>query len=147
MEERQVKALVRQIVGITDEDWEILKKDSPGVYKFFERIEDVGKSRIVAEVIESKYCAAGLKIGQRLVIEGGALVPEKPTAPFCMRAIGPLTGFVNTILEMIVAGWGRSDSGSRWKRSEGFQSSRGIAFWILKTSFQIFSRPRAVSKS
>jgi uncharacterized repeat protein (TIGR04076 family) len=104
MQEHQVKALVRQIVGITDEDWETLKQGSPGVYKFFTRIEDVGKSRIVAEVIESKYCAAGLKIGQKIVIEGGALVPEKSTAPLCMRAVGPLTGFVNTILEMIVAG-------------------------------------------
>ena len=104
MQENQVKALVKQIVGISDEDWETLKKDSPGVYKFYARIEDVGKSRIVAEVIESKYCAAGLKVGQRLVIEGGALVPEKSTAPLCMRALGPLTGFVNTILEMIVAG-------------------------------------------
>ncbi len=104
MQEQQVKGLLQQLVGITDEDWKTLKQGSPGVYRFFERIEDIAKKRIVAEVIESKYCAAGLKVGQRLVIEGGALVPEKSTAPLCMRALGPLTGFVNTILEKIVAG-------------------------------------------
>ena len=104
MEEDHVKGIVKQVVGITDKDWETLKSDSPGVYKFFTRIEEVGKHRIVAEVIESHYCAAGLKKGQKIVIEGGALVPEKSTAPLCMRAIGPLTGFVNTIFEKIVAG-------------------------------------------
>lgn len=99
-----IKDLVKQVVQITDEDWETFKNGSPGVYKFFSRIEDVMKNRIVAEVIESKYCAAGLKVGQTIVIEGGALVPEESTAPLCMRAIGPLTGFVNTILEKIVSG-------------------------------------------
>jgi uncharacterized repeat protein (TIGR04076 family) len=104
VEEENVKEIVKQVVGISDEDWKTFKENSPGVYKFFTRIEDVVKARIIAEVVESKYCAAGLKKGQVFVIEGGALVPEKSTAPFCMRAIGPLTGFVNTILEMIVAG-------------------------------------------
>src|SRR5208337_3348669 len=104
MKENQVKDILKQVVSITDEDWKTFKLGSPGVYKFFTRIEEVGKHRIVAEVIESRYCAAGLKKGQKFVIEGGALAPEKSTAPFCMRALGPLTGFVNTILEKIVAG-------------------------------------------
>ena len=85
-----IKGLVKQVVGITDEDYEIFKAGSPGVQKFFSRIEDVMNNRIVAEVIESKYCAAGLKVGQTIVIEAGALIPEKSTAPLCMRAIGPL---------------------------------------------------------
>jgi uncharacterized repeat protein (TIGR04076 family) len=109
MKESQVKDIVKQAVGITDNDWETLKQGSPGVYKFFARIQDVGSHRIVAEVMESRYCAAGLKKGQKFVIEGGALVPEKSTAPFCMRALGPLTGYVNTILEMIVAGQDPND--------------------------------------
>lgn len=104
MDEHKVQSIVRQAVGITDDDWEIFKTGSPGVYKFFTRIVKIGKSRIIAEVIESKYCAAGLKKGQIIVIQGGALIPEKSTAPLCMRAIGPLTDFVNNILEKIVAG-------------------------------------------
>ncbi len=104
MQEDKVKDILKQVVAITDEDWETFKSGSQGVHKFFTRIQEIGKFRIVAEVIESRYCAAGLKKGQKFVIEGGALVPEKSTAPFCMRALGPLTGFVNSILEMIVAG-------------------------------------------
>jgi len=100
----KIKEIVKQVVNISEEDWNTFKAGSPGVYKFFTRIEEVAKTRIIAEVIESKYCAAGLKKGQVIVVEGGALVPEKSTAPLCMRAIGPLTGFINTILEMIVAG-------------------------------------------
>ena len=109
MDEHKVKSIVRQAVGITDEDWEVFKTGSPGVYKFFTRIVEIGKSRIIAEVIESKYCAAGLKKGQTIVIQGGALVPEESTAPLCMRAIGPLTDFVNNILEKIVAGGDPND--------------------------------------
>lgn len=104
MQESQVREILKQAVAITDEDWEKFKLGSRGVYKFFTRIEDVLKYRIVAEVIESRYCAAGLKKGQKFVIQGGALVPEQSTAPFCMRALGPLTGFVNSILEKIAAG-------------------------------------------
>ena len=104
MQENQIHRLLQDLIQITDEDWHALKNNSPGVYRFFERMDQVGKYRIIAEVIESKYCAAGLKKGQQFVIEGGALVPEKSTAPFCMRALAPLTGFINTILEKIVAG-------------------------------------------
>lgn len=104
MTEDKVKELVQQVVGITEGDWEVFKVRSRGVYRFFEHIGDVVNARIVAEVVEAKYCAAGLKVGQQFVIEGGALVPEKSTAPLCMRALGPLTGFVNTILEQVVAG-------------------------------------------
>ncbi len=104
MEEERVKEILKQVVNITEEDWETFRAGSPGVYKFFTRINEVMGHRIVAEVIDSRYCAAGVKKGQKYVIEGGALVPEKSTAPLCMRAIGPLTGFVNTILEKLVAG-------------------------------------------
>lgn len=104
MPEDRVKGILQQVVGISEQDWEVFRRGSPGVYKFFERIEDVARHRIVARVIESRYCAAGLEVGQTIVIEGGALVPEKSSAPLCMRAIGPLTGFVNSILEKIVAG-------------------------------------------
>ncbi len=109
MEEEKVKAVVKQVVGISDEDWETFRSGSPGVFKFFTRVADVGTSRIIAEVIESKYCAAGMKKGQKIVIEGGALVPQKSTAPLCMRALGPLTGYVNTIIEMIVSGQDPND--------------------------------------
>jgi len=99
-----VKKLVQEVVGITDPDWERFRTGSPGVYRFFENLDAVAGHRIIAEVTDSRYCAAGLQPGQRFVIQGGVLVPEQCTAPLCMRALGPLTGFVNTILEKLVAG-------------------------------------------
>jgi uncharacterized repeat protein (TIGR04076 family) len=104
MENDAVKEILKKVVQISDADWETFQKGSPGVYKFFTRLDAVMATRIVAEVVSSTYCAAGLHTGQRYVIEAGALVPEKSTAPFCMRALGPLTGFVNTILEKVVSG-------------------------------------------
>ena len=35
MEESKVKEIVKHVVAITDEDWELFKERSPGVYKFF----------------------------------------------------------------------------------------------------------------
>jgi len=103
MPEDNVKENLKQLVNITEDDWNIFKEGSPGVYKFLSRVQDVSGHRIVAEVIESQYCALGLQVGQRIVIEGGALISEKSTAPLCMRAIGPLTDHVNTIIEMLVS--------------------------------------------
>src|SRR4030042_4616586 len=111
MEKDHVHGIVRQVGKITEEDWETFRKGSSGVYKFFRRIDDIVKHRIVAEGIDSRYCAAGIQKGQQIVIEGGALVPGKSTAPLCMRAIGPLTGFVNTILELMAAGRDPNDRG------------------------------------
>ncbi len=104
MAEDPIKNLLQGLVGLTEEDWLTFQEKSRGVHKFFEKIADVVAYRIVAEVVESRYCAAGVKVGQRIVIQGGALVPQESTAPLCMRALAPLTGFVNTILEKIVAG-------------------------------------------
>lgn len=110
MEKNQIKALLKKIVNISDEDWDKFQNSSPGPYKFFQRFNNIAQYRIVAEVIESKYCAAGIEKGQKIVIEAGALVPAQSTAPLCMRAIGPLTGFVNTFIEKIVAGTDPNDS-------------------------------------
>ncbi|MBE0616695.1 MAG: hypothetical protein IH608_02050 [Proteobacteria bacterium] len=104
MGESEVRKLLEQVVGISGEDWEVFRTGSPGVYRFYENLDRVLGHQVVAEVIDSRYCAAGLQVGQRFVIKGGALVPEKSTAPLCIRALGPLTGFVNTILEKLVAG-------------------------------------------
>ncbi|MBU2252893.1 MAG: hypothetical protein KKI04_05515 [Proteobacteria bacterium] len=54
MEKDHVHGIVKQVVNITDEDWETFRKGSSGVYKFFSRIDDIMKHRIVAEVIDSR---------------------------------------------------------------------------------------------
>ena len=41
MEESKVKEIVKHVVAITDEDWELFRDRSPGVYKFFTRINEV----------------------------------------------------------------------------------------------------------
>ena len=51
MEKDHVHGIVKQVVNITDEDWVTFRKGSSGVYRFFSRIDDIMKHRIVAEVI------------------------------------------------------------------------------------------------
>lgn len=103
--DEKIRKMLKNGVNITHDDLVRLENNSPGVIKFMERVDDILKYRIVAEVTDSKYCFAQLKPGQRFVIDdGGVLNPGASTAPFCMRALGPLTGFVNSIIEMIAEG-------------------------------------------
>ena len=51
----------------------------------------LGKYRLVAEVVHSKYCFAGLKPGQKFVVDlDGKINPEESTAPLCLGALGAL---------------------------------------------------------
>ena len=138
MGEDRVKQLLEQVVGISEGDWDVFRTGSPGVYRFFENLDRVVSHQIVAEVIASRYCAAGLQVGQRFVIAGGALVPEKSTAPLCMRALGPLTGFVNTILEKLVAG---EDPNDRVFMAAECQDPGLEAGGLGKVKFRVWAEP------
>jgi len=67
--------------------------------------DDMHKYLIVAEVIESKYCSAGLKKGQKLVFRAmpAVFIPEKSDGPVCLRALGPMgslaAGFWDRMIE------------------------------------------------
>ena len=46
--------------------------------------------QIVAEVVEATRCMAGVKVGDRYVIQGAAIDPEQSTGPNCIFLIAML---------------------------------------------------------
>lgn len=54
---------------------------------FFARCADY---QVVAEIVESTRCMAGLKVGDRYVIHGANLDPKQTTGPLCIFFIGML---------------------------------------------------------
>ncbi len=80
------KALLKQAVGITDED---LAKVSRGIEKIFSNVPQVIKYKMVAEVTHSKYCFAGIKVGDKIVFSP-FLNPQETTCPLCPRALIPV---------------------------------------------------------
>jgi uncharacterized repeat protein (TIGR04076 family) len=51
----------------------------------------MGKYRLVAEVVRSKYCLFGLKPGQKIVLDDTKKInTRESTAPLCLHALVPL---------------------------------------------------------
>ena len=81
------KALLKLAVGITDEDLAKLPRLIEKIFSNAPRA--MGQIKIVAEVTYSKYCFAGLKVGDKIVFSP-FLNKEETTAPLCPRALIPV---------------------------------------------------------
>lgn len=80
------KALLKQFVGVTDED---LAKVTRNIEKIFSNVPRALQYKIVAEVASSKYCFAGIKVGDKIVFSP-FLNPEETTCTLCPRALLPV---------------------------------------------------------
>jgi uncharacterized repeat protein (TIGR04076 family) len=80
--------VAKNLLGMSDEDIDKVTPDQQQEYK--NTLDNMGKYRIVAEVVKSKYCAAGLKVGQKIVLSGVQIDKEASDCPLCLGAIAPL---------------------------------------------------------
>lgn len=64
------------------------------------------KYRIVAECVESKYCGAGIKVGQKYIFQTvpNVFLPEQSDAPCCIKALGPLAEHMHSLWERMFEG-------------------------------------------
>ena len=81
-------AVAKNVLGMSDEDIEKITSEQEQGFK--NAIENMGKYQPVAEVVKSKYCAAGLQVGQKMVVTGASIDPEATDCPLCVGAIAPL---------------------------------------------------------
>lgn len=80
--------LVGQL-GMSDEDMEKITPEQEEELKSVG--SKAGRYRVVAKVVDSKYCSAGLKPGQKYVIEPAQQINlGESTAPLCLGALAPL---------------------------------------------------------
>ena len=77
---------LKQAVGITDED---LAKVQRNIEKIFSNASAAMQYKVVAEVTSSKYCFAGIKVGDKIVFSP-FLNPQETTCPLCPRALLPV---------------------------------------------------------
>ena len=109
LEERQViekqKELWRQKHGMTDEDFEKFIS-SPGHMRLALRTGEMRKYKLIAEVVKSKYCNAGLKVGQKYTfsVMPSQLLVEESDAPFCIKALGPMGQIMLVFWDSLAAG-------------------------------------------
>ncbi len=95
------RQICKQVISITDEDIERL---SPGMAKLLSDLPDKMKWRVIAEVTESRYCFAGLKPGDKFVINFPVLNVSESTAAPCIEAITPVTNHIRAMIDRVAEG-------------------------------------------
>lgn len=100
-----IKQALRQAVGITDEDFE-KHMSNPKNLALSEHTPELMKYKIIAEVMEAKYCSAGLKIGQKYTFQvlPAMLLPEESDCPPCARALAPIGNMLQGVWDKIIEG-------------------------------------------
>jgi uncharacterized repeat protein (TIGR04076 family) len=89
IKDEMLKGFLAGHLGMSEEDMDKISEEQQEELKTVGA--KAGKYRVVAEVISAKYCSAGLKPGQKYVIEPAQMINmEETTAPLCLGAIAPL---------------------------------------------------------
>ncbi len=88
MRDPMLVAFAKDMLGMTDEDIARVTPEQEQKYK--NTLENMGKYRLVAEVVKSKYCAAGPQVGQKFVFNGVQIDRDASDCPLCVGAIAPL---------------------------------------------------------
>lgn len=87
-------------------DEEAMSKLHPGLEKLYRSIPKTTAYQIVAEVVKSQACFAGIEVGNRLVFDP-FLNPQKSTGNMCPKALLPVLLEINALWEMIME-WAES---------------------------------------
>lgn len=105
MLKEEIKQVLKQSLGITDDDFET-HVSYPKNLKMWARFPELKKYKIVAEVKESKYCSGGLKVGQKYTFSliPSALLIEESNCPLCVRAIAPIANLMAGYWDRIMEG-------------------------------------------
>jgi len=99
--EQEIREMAKQVLGITDEDF---ARIGPDRAKILPKALELMNYRFVAEAISSKYCTAGIKVGDKLVFDFAVLNKEESTAPACIGALGPLMESIHIMWDRIAEG-------------------------------------------
>ena len=92
-----IMAFAKDMLGMSDEDVEKITPEKEQEYK--NAMENLAKYRIVAEVVDSKYCTALLQKGQKLVFNGVQIDKDASDCPLCVGAIAPLHSALGIYLD------------------------------------------------
>jgi uncharacterized repeat protein (TIGR04076 family) len=92
---------MKALFGYNDEQWEKFKNNKRYL-KYVENFGEFSKYKIVAEVTSSYGCAAGHKVGDRIVFSGGGglLCKESPDQ-ICFGLLSPACRFLPVLMERI----------------------------------------------
>ena len=95
---------IKDMMGYTDAQWETWKTN-PRNLKIAENAMETRKYRIIAEVTSAYGCAAGHKVGDRIIFAGdGTLLCKESPERICAGLLSPVNPFVWGALDKICNG-------------------------------------------
>ncbi len=107
---RQAALGLKQTMGMSDAEFE--EHISFGFNRrLIAHQEEIAQAKIIAEVTESKFCSAGCKVGQKLVMQAlpAMLLPKESDCPLCIKAIGPVADLVHQAWDRMSEGLDPND--------------------------------------
>ena len=95
-----LKMMATQMFGMTEAD---MSKVTPEMEEeLLNAMPIIGNYRLVAEVVSAKYCFAGCKAGQKLVIDNATQInAQESTAPLCVGALAPLIDRAQLLMDRV----------------------------------------------
>ncbi|MFH2011995.1 MAG: hypothetical protein ABIJ37_04705 [Pseudomonadota bacterium] len=92
------------LFGYTDEQVESLEENQ---ILYIEKMGEMRKYNVVAEVVESRNCAWGAKVGDKIVMRAGGAIDTKECTNkdlLCIWALTPLQPFSHIFMDRIACG-------------------------------------------
>lgn len=97
MRDPVLTAFAKDVLGMSDQDIAKVTPEQEQEYK--NTMANMANYRLVAEVVKSKYCAAGIQVGQKLVFSGVQIDAHASDCPLCVGAIAPLARSLSVYLD------------------------------------------------
>jgi len=96
--------IFKEMLGYTEAQWETWKSN-PRNLKVVENAQEIQKYKIIAEVTNSYGCAAGHKVGDKIVFDGaGSLLCKESPEKICFGLLGSINGLAGAVLDKLCLG-------------------------------------------
>ncbi len=102
MDDTEIESL-KEMLGYTDAQWETWKRN-PENFERAKRGLELGKYKLMAEVISSYGCGAGHKVGDRIVFSGGELLSKENPERVCSALLSSVVPYVHSLMERVFNG-------------------------------------------
>lgn len=94
----------KERLGYTEKQWETWKSN-PRNLKVAENAAEIRKHKIIAEVTNSYGCAAGHKVGDKIVLDGaGCLLCKESPERICFGLLSQISQFAAITLDKLCLG-------------------------------------------
>jgi uncharacterized repeat protein (TIGR04076 family) len=102
LDDAALKSL-REMLRYNDEQWEAWKSN-PRNFEKAMRGGDLGKYKLVAEVVSAYGCGAGHKVGDKIVYLSGNLSCKESSEQICAGLLSVVNPYLNVLMENVFNG-------------------------------------------